>query len=145
MERERKRETEDKARFCWGSGDYITRKLDRPPHYLIRPSTCQSDSFYFYSLSLLGSAILPPSRIPEQNPRTPYVVCIYLSFVSDRFLPCIWTSLLHTIYHYISHPHFCSLANQSPFTFSSDLSLSMLMLPGLPSDSYVSSLSSLFH
>ena len=93
---------------------------------------------------MLGSAILPPSRVPEWNPRTPYVVCIYLSFVSDQFLPRIRTSPLRTIYHYISHPHFRSLANQSPFTLSSDLSLSTLVLPGLPSDSYVSSLSSLF-
>ena len=96
-------------------------------------------------IPLLGSAILPPSRVPERNPRTPYVVCIYLSFVSDRFPPRIRTSPLRTIYHYMSHPHFHSLANQSPFTLSPDLSLSTLVLPGLPSDSYVSSLSSLFH
>ena len=47
---------------------------------------------------VLGSAILPPSRIPEWNPRTQYVVHIYLSFASDRFPPRIRTSLLHAIY-----------------------------------------------
>ena len=42
---------------------------------------------------VLGSAILPPSRVPEQNPRTPYVVHTYSSFVSDRFLPRFRTYL----------------------------------------------------
>ena len=54
---------------------------------------------------LLGSAILPPSCIPERNPRTPYVVCIYLSFVSDWFPPCIRTSPLRTIYHILTSVH----------------------------------------
>ena len=47
---------------------------------------------------LLGSAILLPSHIPEWNPRTQYVVHIYLSFTPDWFPPHIWTSLLCTIY-----------------------------------------------
>ena len=40
---------------------------------------------------VLGSAILPPSHIPERNLKTPYVVCLYLSFTSEWFPPHIWT------------------------------------------------------
>ena len=51
---------------------------------------------------LLGSAILPPSRVPKWNPRTPYVVRIYLSFVSDWYPPRFWTYLPRTVHHLIS-------------------------------------------
>ena len=44
-------------------------------------------------LLLLGSAILPPSRVPERNLRTPYVVRTYSSFVSDQFPPRFRTYL----------------------------------------------------
>ena len=54
------------------------------------------------SIEVLGSAILPPSRVPEQNPRTLYVVRTYLSFVSDQFPPCFQTYLPCTVYHLIS-------------------------------------------
>ena len=53
---------------------------------------------------LLGSVILPPSQVPEQSLMFPYVFLSYVSFVSNWFLPHIWTSLLCTVYHYISHP-----------------------------------------
>ena len=42
---------------------------------------------------VLGSAILPPSHVPKQNPRTPYIVHTYLSFVSDWFPPRFQTYL----------------------------------------------------
>ena len=51
---------------------------------------------------VLGSVILPPSHVPERNPRTPYVVRTYLSFVSDWFPPRFWTYLPHTVHHLIS-------------------------------------------
>ena len=55
-----------------------------------------------YPFPVLGSAILPPSRVPEWNPRTPYVVRTYSSFVSDRFPPRFRTylSVLYiTLFH----------------------------------------------
>ena len=54
------------------------------------------------SMVVLGSAILPPSRIPERNPRTLYVVCTYLSFISNRFPPRFQTYLSRTVHHLIS-------------------------------------------
>ena len=55
-----------------------------------------------HSIQVLGSVILPPSRVPKRNPRTPYVVHTYLSFVSDRFPPHFRTylSVLYiTLFH----------------------------------------------
>ena len=51
---------------------------------------------------VLGSVILPPSRIPEWNPRTLYVVHTYLSFVSGRFPPRFRTYPSCTVHHLIS-------------------------------------------
>ena len=51
---------------------------------------------------LLGSVILPPSRVPEWNLRTLQVVRTYLSFVSDWFPPCFRTYLPRTVHHLIS-------------------------------------------
>ena len=53
----------------------------------------QTDASENRVASVLGSAILPPSRVPEWNPRTPYVVHTYSSFVSDRFPPRFRTYL----------------------------------------------------
>ena len=60
------------------------------------------------SALMLGSAILPPSRVPEWNPRTPYVVCTYSSFVSDRFPPRFQTYLsvpYITLFHLFTSVH----------------------------------------
>ena len=57
---------------------------------------------FIYSRDLLGSAILPPSRVPKQNPRTLYVVRTYLSFVSNQFPPRFRTYLPRTVHHLIS-------------------------------------------
>ena len=51
------------------------------------------DLHFICIFPVLGSVILPPSRVPKWNPRTPYVVCTYSSFVSDRFPPRFRTYL----------------------------------------------------
>ena len=60
------------------------------------------DTLEVSSISMLGSAILPPSRVPEWNPRTLYVVCTYLSFISDWFPPRFQTYLPRTVHYLIS-------------------------------------------
>ena len=49
---------------------------------------------------LLGSAILPPSRVPEQNPIVLYVVHPCLSSASVWLPPHSWTYHLCHLFHY---------------------------------------------
>ena len=82
----------------------LTRKGYKEHHWLVVPPInhfgylhshhCFFNAFFLLHYpQLLGSAILPPSRVPERNLRTLYVVRTYSSFVSDQFPPRFRTYL----------------------------------------------------
>ena len=54
---------------------------------------------------VLGSAILPPSHVPERNLMVPYVVRPGLSFASEWLPLCFWTSYLITPFTYFTSVH----------------------------------------
>ena len=58
-----------------------------------------------YYKQLLGSVILPPSCVPEQNPMVPYIVCPGLSFTSGWLLLHFQTSQLVTPFTYFTYIH----------------------------------------
>ena len=85
--------------------------LSPSPLSLPTPQVTRPRSSFWERLKrgiLLGSAILPPSRVPEQNPIVLYIVRPCLSSASVRLPPHSRTYHLCHLFHYC---HLCSLSS----------------------------------